>query len=311
LHAYALDGTPVSANLLLRMAKDAGLRAQSTRIDWSALFRLGEAYPALVPLTNGNWILVLAAGQGPDGVESVRIFDPLAERQDEPLIVDRDLFCSRWSGEAILIKREQASSDGQRVFGLRWFLPELLRQWRLFADVAIAAILLYALGLALPIFFQLVIDKVLVHESFTTLYVLAAGATAALAFDAIFNFLRKYLLLYATNKVDIRVATKTFGHLLGLPVTFFEHISAGVLVKHMQQAARIRELGQMGAQRIRRDAEMTARSIADNGRRTVQAHLAATAARLARTLITDNFEAADQSRLLREFLDTVSQEARP
>jgi len=53
--------------------------------------------------------------------------------------------------------------------------------------------------------------------------------------------LRKYLLLYATNKVDIRVATKTFGHLLGLPVTFFEHISAGVLVKHMQQAARIRE----------------------------------------------------------------------
>ena len=129
----------------------------------------------------------------------------------------------------------------RRAFGLRWFVPELLRQWRLFADVAIAAILLYALGLALPIFFQLVIDKVLVHESFTTLYVLAAGAAAALTFDAIFNFLRRYLLLYATNKVDIRVATKTFGHLLGLPVTFFEHISAGVLVKHMQQAARIRE----------------------------------------------------------------------
>jgi len=241
LHAYALDGTPVSANLLLRMAKEAGLRAQSTRMDWSALFRLGEAYPALVPLTNGNWILVLAAGQGPDGVESVKVFDPLAERQDEALIVDRDMFCSRWKGEAILIKREQAPADGQRVFGLRWFVPELLRQWRLFTDVAIAAILLYALGLALPIFFQLVIDKVLVHESFTTLYVLAAGATAALTFDAIFSFLRKYLLLYATNKVDIRVATKTFGHLLGLPVTFFEHISAGVLVKHMQQAARIRE----------------------------------------------------------------------
>ena len=241
LHGYALDGTPVSANLLLRMAKDAGLRAQSIRIDWSALFRLGEAYPALVPLTNGNWILVLAAGHGSDGVESVKVFDPLAERQDEALIVDRDLFCARWNGEAILIKREQASSDGQRVFGLRWFVPELLRQRRLFADVAIAAILLYALGLALPIFFQLVIDKVLVHESFTTLYVLAAGAIAALTFDAIFNFLRRYLLLYATNKVDIRVATKTFGHLLGLPVTFFEHISAGVLVKHMQQAARIRE----------------------------------------------------------------------
>ena len=131
--------------------------------------------------------------------------------------------------------------DSQKAFGFRWFIPELLHEWRLFVDVAVAAILLYALGLALPIFFQLVIDKVLVHESFTTLYVLAAGAAAALMFDAIFSFLRRYLLLYATNKVDIRVATKTFGHLLGLPITFFEHISAGVLVKHMQQAARIRE----------------------------------------------------------------------
>ena len=240
-HAYAIDGTPISLNLLLRMAKEAGLRARSTKLDWSALVRLGEAYPALLRLANGNWIIVIASGQDQDGEEAVSVFDPLAERQDEPLVVTRDVFCRCWDGEAILIKREGAASNGQKTFGLRWFVPELLRQWRLFGDVAIAAILLYALGLALPIFFQLVIDKVLVHESFTTLYVLAGGATAALTFEAIFSFLRRYLMLYATNKVDIRVATKTFGHLLGLPVTFFEHISAGILVKHMQQAARIRE----------------------------------------------------------------------
>lgn len=240
-HAYAVDAIPVSTIRLLRMARDAGLRARAAQLDWGALCRLGEAYPALIRLTNGNWIVVLGAGQGPDGAEVVSVFDPLAQRRDEPLLVDRDRFCTRWTGDVVLIKRERLASDNRPAFGLRWFAPELLRQWRLFADVAIAAILLYALGLALPIFFQLVIDKVLVHESFTTLYVLAGGATAALTFDAIFGFLRRYLLLYATNKVDIRVATKTFGHLLGLPVTFFEHISAGVLVKHMQQAARIRE----------------------------------------------------------------------
>ncbi len=240
-HTYAIDGTPVSTTRLLRIAKEAGLRATPTHLDWGALFRLGEAYPALLRLSNGNWILVLGAGHGADGAEAVSVFDPLAERRDEPLIVDRDKFCARWGGDAILIKRERLASDHRPTFGLRWFIPELARQWRLFIDVAIAAIMLYALGLAIPIFFQLVIDKVLVHESFTTLYVLAGGATAALAFDAIFGFLRRYILLYATNKVDIRVATKTFGHLLGLPVTFFEHISAGVLVKHMQQAARIRE----------------------------------------------------------------------
>jgi F0F1-type ATP synthase membrane subunit b/b' len=78
-----------------------------------------------------------------------------------------------------------------------------------------------------------------------------------------------------------------------------------------REAVRIRELGQLAAQRIRRDAETTARSIAENGRRTVQRHLAAVAARLARQLLANNFEPADQSRLLREFLDTVSREVRP
>lgn len=239
-HTYAVDSTTFSIDLVLRIASEASLRAQTMRLDWSALVHLGEAYPALVRLSNENWIVVLGAAEGPDGTQTVGIFDPLAERQEEPLIVDRDRFCARWDGDVILIKREHMP-EIQRAFGLRWFTPELFRQWRLFADVAISAVLLYALGLALPIFFQLVIDKVLVHESLTTLYVLLSGATAALVFDAIFGFLRRYLLLYATNRVDIRVATKTFGHLLGLPITFFEHISAGVLVKHMQQAARIRE----------------------------------------------------------------------
>lgn len=240
-HAYAVDGAPTPPDLLLRMAKEAGLRAQAVQLDWDALLQMGEAYPVLLRLSNGNCVVVFRAVETTDGTAAVVVFDPLAERQGEPLIIAREAFCAQWRGDAILIKRENLASDGQKVFGIRWFIPELARQWRLFTDVAVCALLLYALGLTLPIFFQLVIDKVLVHESFTTLYVVAIGAAAALTFEAIFGFLRRYLLLYATNKIDIRVATKTFGHLLGLPVTFFEHISAGVLVKHMQQAGRIRE----------------------------------------------------------------------
>lgn len=240
-HAYAIDGSPIPQTLLLRMAKEAGLRARGTRLNWRTLLRLGEAYPALVRLTNGNWVIVSGAGEGADGRQAAIVVDPLADRPQEPLAIGKQRFCAKWSGEVILIKRDHGVAGPRPAFGFRWFIPALLREWRLFGDVAVAAILLYALGLILPIFFQLVIDKVLVHESFTTLYVLTAGAVGALAFESIFSFLRRYLLLYATNRVDIRVATKTFGYLLGLPITFFEHISAGVLVKHMQQAARIRE----------------------------------------------------------------------
>lgn len=239
-HQYAIGDVPISPVLLLRMAQESGLRARSTRLNWDSLLRLGEAYPALAQLTNGNWVVVLAASRDTEGNEAVCVLDPLAE-QPEPLVIARRTFCLHWRGDVILIKRANKPASAPRAFGFRWFVPELFRERRLFADVAVAALLLYGLGLIVPIFFQLVIDKVLVHESFTTLYVLAAGATVALVFDSIFSFLRRYLLLYSTNKIDIRIATKTFGHLLGLPISFFEHISAGVLVKHMQQATRIRE----------------------------------------------------------------------
>ncbi|WP_445492977.1 peptidase domain-containing ABC transporter [Rhodopseudomonas sp. RCAM05734] len=240
MHAHAVDGAALPVSDVVRMARQAGLRAKIAKIDWQALVNLGEAFPAMVQLANGNWVVVAGAGGGSDA-PCVNVIDPLADRRNEPLLVNEDRFCTNWNGDVLLIKQDQKGAASEKTFGFRWFVPELLCERRLFVDVAVAAILLYGLGLVVPIFFQLVIDKVLVHESFTTLYVLAAGAVVALIFDAIFSFLRRYLMLYATNKVDIRVATKTFGHMLGLPVTFFEHISAGILVKHMQQASRIRE----------------------------------------------------------------------
>lgn len=237
---HAVGAEPVSATLLLRMAREAGLRARLTKVGRAGLTRLGKAYPALAPLDNGNWVAVVAIGRNEAGDEIVRLYDPLAERP-EPLELTVERFCTRWRGELVLTKRSYAFGDPEQRFGFRWFLPEIARQRKLLFDVAVAVIFLYALGLATPIFFQLVIDKVLVHQSYSTLYVLSAGVAVALLFDAAFTFLRRYLLIYATNRVDIRVATRTFRHLLDLPITFFEQGSAGVLVRHMQQAGRIRE----------------------------------------------------------------------
>ncbi len=237
-HDHALAPGPVGPRQLVRIARASGLRAKAVRLDWAGLGRLGGAVPALVALTTGNWV-VLAGVQGEGDAAAAVVHDPLAG-QAGLVAVPRAQFCERWAGEIVLVKRAFALDDPEQPFGLRWFVPELLRQRRLLIDVTVAALLLYALGLATPIFFQLVIDKVLVHESQATLAVLTVGVAGALLFDAVFTFLRRYLLLYATNKIDIRVATRTFGHLVSLPIAFFERASAGVLVKHMQQAEKIR-----------------------------------------------------------------------
>lgn len=238
-HRYALTDAAVPPPLLVRMAREAGLRARWTTLRREDLPTLGDAFPIMARLDNGNWVVLVGlAGTGEEA--RLTVFDPLADRP-ELLTVHPDRFAERWQGEALLVKRSYAAADPEQPFGLRWFLPELLRQRRLLADVAVLALFLYLLGLASPAFFQIVIDRVLVHESYATLYVLLAGVGVALLFEAIFSFLRRYLLLYATNKVDIRVSTRTFAHLLSLPIGFFEQAPAGVLVKHMQQTARVRE----------------------------------------------------------------------
>jgi len=238
-HDYAVGNDPVAVRQLLRMAKDAGLRARHLTLDWRSLFQLGEAFPALAELTNGNWVVIAGAvGSGED--ERIRVLDPLASRA-EVMMLSEEQFAKAWLGSVVLLKRNYRMSDEDRPFGFRWFVPEIIKQRSFFRDVALAAFVLYGLGLTTPIFFQLVIDKVLVHQSYATLTVLTAGIAIALVFDATFTFLRRYLLLYATNRIDMRVATRTFGHLLNLPIALFEQASAGVLVKHMQQTGRIRE----------------------------------------------------------------------
>ncbi len=238
-HDYAVDERPVEIRQLLRMAKDAGLRARQIKLSWTSLLQLGEAFPVLAELDNGNWVVIAGPAMGEEEAK-IRVLDPLAERPDF-ILLNQEQFIRSWCGSVVMMKRNFGINDADQPFGFRWFIPEIIKQRSFFRDVALAAIVLYGLGLMTPIFFQLVIDKVLVHQSYATLTVLTIGIAIALVFDAAFSFLRRYLLLYATNRIDIRIATRTFGHLLNLPIALFEQASAGVLVKHMQQTGRIRE----------------------------------------------------------------------
>lgn len=238
---HVLDGAVPDVDDLIRIGNEHRLRLRRAELAWAELAGLAPEAPALLRLANGNWVVGLGIARLAEG-EVALIRDPLAEA-DGVLHIPRERFCERWSGEALLASSAvPAVEEAEKPrFGLAWFLPEILREKRLFGEVALAALFLCLLGLAVPVFFQIVIDKVLVHQSYATLQVLLVGVLIALAFDAAFGFLRRYLLIHATNRVDMRVATRTFGHLLALPMDFFERMPAGVVVRHLQQAARIRE----------------------------------------------------------------------
>ncbi len=236
---HGLSGREPSPAQLVSIAQKLGLRARAERLAFERLVALDRAYPVIARLDNGNSVVVAAIHQTPEGIR-VAVFDPLAS-QTGVFLLESERFVERWTGDVMFVQRDYRLSDPHQPFRLRWFIPELLRQRQAFRDVAIGTLALYVVALAVPIFFQLVIDKVVAHESVSTLYVLTVGVLLALLFESVFGFVRQYLLLYASNKIDVRLATRTFGHLLALPIDYFERCSAGVVVRHMQQAEKIRQ----------------------------------------------------------------------
>ncbi|TYQ05638.1 UNVERIFIED_ORG: ATP-binding cassette subfamily B protein [Zoogloea ramigera] len=237
---YALRAEEPGNGMLLRMASEIGLKAKADKLTWSRLLAQGGVFPLMARLISGNMVIIVGVKPGEDGApDQVAVLNP-ALANATVIMVARAEFEQRWQGEVLFVKREHKFTDPHQPFGLRWFIPEILRQKAAFRDIFIAAIAMQILALASPIFFQLVIDKVLTHQSVTTLQVLAVGITMALVFDALFGFLRQTLTLAASNKIDMRLTRRVFGHLLSLPIDFFETTSAGVITRHMQQLEKIR-----------------------------------------------------------------------
>ena len=225
-HELAPPDRPAGTLEVLRALKSLGLRARAVTVEPAALGRL--PLPAIAVGRDGAFFVV-AKVEG----ERVLIQDPTAAA---PEILDFAGFASRWAGGLVLVAR-RAGLTGEPVrFGLRWFVPTLLKYRGLLAEVLVASLFLQLLGLATPLFFQVVVDKVLAHRGLTTLDVLAAGLLAASLFEALLAALRGYLFSHTTSRVDAELGARVFRHLLALPMAYFDSRRVG------DSVARVREL---------------------------------------------------------------------
>ncbi|MFY7941347.1 MAG: ABC transporter transmembrane domain-containing protein, partial [Burkholderiaceae bacterium] len=235
---YALVGEEPSVASVLRIATDIGLKARVDQLSWDSLLAQGGVFPVIARMEDGNCVIVMAATPNEGG--QVAILNPLADNPTAVLMLGQDKFCTQWKGEVFFMKRVFTATEVSQPFGFRWFVPEILKQKTALRDIALAAMAMHLLGLASPMFFQLVIDKVLVHQSLSTLWVLGIGVVIALIFDSLLGFLRQILTISASNKIDMRLTRRTFAHLLSLPIDYFETTTAGVVTRYVQQVERIR-----------------------------------------------------------------------
>ena len=225
-HAYAKPGAAMEPGELLRAGRSLGLRLRDVDSNWSRLAK--TPLPAIARHRDGHFFILAAIRD-----DKVLIQDPLEQR---PLTLPRELFEKAWSGALILITRRASLNDLDRKFGFGWFVPAIARYRKLFAEVLAASFFLQLFALITPLFFQVIIDKVLVHRGLTTLDVLAIGLLAISLFEVVLGGLRTYVFSHTTNRVDVMLGARLFGHLLRLPLAYFEARRVG------DSVARVREL---------------------------------------------------------------------
>jgi ATP-binding cassette subfamily B protein len=256
MHDYSVGEEEPPRRVLHEIAGDYKVRSADRKLKWEKLIKLGEGFPAIAMKANGRYVVLCGyrPPRPPEGEDAEAAEAPAPDSGDLAVLDpenpgengNRFIFWSREDyereipGKVMLLKRNYRITDENQPFGLRWFIPEFFKLRGIFAQIALMVAMLTIISLAVPLFFQVIVDKVLANYSFNTLNVLGVAVIMAVLFNGFLEYLRSYLLLFATNKIDISTATKTFRHLMKLPIDFFERIPSGVLLKHMQQTEKIR-----------------------------------------------------------------------
>jgi ATP-binding cassette subfamily B protein len=210
-----------------------------SRCHWAKLVAVEHALPIMTLLKTGYWVVIVSIVNGPTG-PLLGVLDPTRE-SDGITPWHRDEFLRDWSGTLILCTpARRPVQTARQPFGLAWFVPEILRHRQYLAAVALVATMSNIIAFSTPLMFQLLIDKVITHRSYQTLTSLMLIFGIFMLFDGMFTYVRQNLMLFVTNKIDATLVSRTFRHLMRLPMHFFETTSAGVLVRHMQQTETIR-----------------------------------------------------------------------
>jgi subfamily B ATP-binding cassette protein HlyB/CyaB len=239
LHGVAADaaqlhhehgGQVFSAQTILLAAKQLGLSAKLVR---QSPERLALAPLPAIAIDNEDRFFI-AARVDASNKESPRV---LIQRPGEPpVVLSMADFMATWNGQLIFFTSKASYAGEIARFDFSWFIPAVVKYRKLLTEVLLISFVLQLIGLATPMFFQVVMDKVLVNHAMKTLNVIAIGLICATMFEAVLTALRTYVFSHTSSKIDVELGARLFRHLLHLPISYFQARRVG------DSVARIREL---------------------------------------------------------------------
>ena len=220
--AYVLKEGSVDLMTIVRAARDLKLKAKMyDGLKEADLDRL--VYPVLIKLHSGRSVVITTIRDG-----NIYVMDPVFSQQ--PVKIDRYKLLMDWTGDAILFTRRYELDKNKSKFGLKWFVPVMMKYLPLWRTVLFLSLILQVLGLASPFFVQNIIDKVLVHRAAEALDILVLGMVICTLFQQIMEGLRTYIFANITSKMDVVLSSRLYKNIAALPISYFQKWQVGDVV---------------------------------------------------------------------------------
>ncbi|WP_302328909.1 type I secretion system permease/ATPase [Pseudomonas triclosanedens] len=225
-HEFMPPGAQFGSADLLLAARKLGLKAKSVKTRFDRLAQ--TPLPAIARSNDGDYFIIARIDQGKALIQS-----PLVQR---PEIISQEELEARWTGELLLFRSEASQASELSRFDFTWFIPAIVKYRKLLGEVLVASFVLQIFALLTPLFFQVVMDKVLVHRGLSTLDVLAVGLLGIMLFESLLSGLRSYVFAHTASRIDVELGARLFRHLVSLPLAYFQARRVG------DSVARVREL---------------------------------------------------------------------
>lgn len=238
MHDNVLTGNDISSVDILRCASNAGLKATLLRLKTADLGQLNKALPCILQICGGGSLALLRRDETPSGVRFI-LQDPAAP-DGVYLALDSVRLEAAWTGNVILLKRNYDITDQDQPFRLGLVAALMLKERWIIRDVSICALIMGLVALAPIMFWRLLTDKVLYYQAYSTFFVLSVAMILLIAFEAVFTYIRNFLVLHLTTRIDVKLTTYLFDKILNLPMDFFEKNQVGKVTYDLNQLTRIR-----------------------------------------------------------------------
>lgn len=240
-----LHGAELPPNLIITGAENLGFSARAYALEFDDLRTL--KLPGIVGWENYHYAVIYRVTN-----KEVQLADPL----DGLKKLSKEEFLRGWTGaqvagvstaadRGVFIALEPTLNFEQKAVPKKpiyHFINYILPYKRYFGEAMIAALTINLLGLASPLFVQTIVDKVVVHHDVSLLNMMLVGMVLVSVFSTLSSISQSLLLAHTTARIDMRIMSEFYRHVLSLPMSFFLTRNKGEILARFGENQKIRAI---------------------------------------------------------------------